>query len=409
MEQNTRRELSIIEQEARRQFTLGRFRESSKNYQSLCRHFPERLDIQARLGYLALLANDLDAAVAHLAKAINLGMRTRESLAHLAEAYYRKGQLGSAAYCYQRLGREGLAGTLAVMSELEPYRFADSSATTEISWVTGVPLPVLNVLVNGQSANLVLDTGAGDTVLDARFAVEAGVRLGGQELRAFAGGLPAPVTYGHVEAFSLGNIGIQHMPIQVIDIPPGFDDWFPDFPIHGILGTGVLSRFKATLDYRSKSLHLDRSMEAGDGQRDNDTCDTSGAPLWLAENQLLLTAAELPAFDRAVLFLDSGMTGGAFAIPMSRAETLGFEADDRDALVGTGGGGMIRGHRVRAEWLRLDRVHRSRLDGVVLDSFPIEQCCGFTVHGLIGHDLFRDTVLTLNFPMMRLSLKSGEA
>ena len=400
-------DLSATEQEAREQFAHGRFRESATNFYRVSRHFPERLDVQARLGYLALLANELDTAVKHLALAINQGLRSREALAHLAEAYYRQGRLGSAAYCYQRLGREGLAGTLAAMGELDAYRLAGTRTSIEIPWVTDNPLPVLAARINGRNANLVLDTGAGDTVLDAQFAVAAGVRLGGQEHRAFAGGMPALVTYGHAEHLSLDDFPIRDIPVQVMDITPAFGGWFPDLPIHGILGTGVFSRFRTTLDYRSGRLRLETPGKTDESQRENGRRDRSGAPLWLAENQLLLTCADLPALDQGIWFLDSGMTGGAFAVPESRAAALGLEVDEGIAFVGAGGGGTVQGHRVRVDWLRLDRLCSNDLEGIVLGSFPIEQSVGFAVHGLIGHDLLRDSVLTLDFPAMRLLLSPG--
>ena len=60
-------------------------------------HEGGRLRATCGLGYLALLANGMDAAINHLAQAINHGLRSRKTLAHLAEAYYRKGRLHSAA------------------------------------------------------------------------------------------------------------------------------------------------------------------------------------------------------------------------------------------------------------------------------------------------------------------------
>jgi hypothetical protein len=397
-------ELRSTEQEARDQFAQGRFREAARALHRLNRRFPERLDVQAQLGYLALLANELDAAVNHLAVAIKQGLHTREALAHLAEAYYRQGRLGSAAWCYQRLGRDGLAGTLAVMGELEAYRLAEPHSSAGIRWLTDDPLPVIAARVNGRNANLVLDTGAGDTVLDAQFAVDAGVRLGGQEPRTFAGGMPALVTYGHAEELLLDDCRIEDIPVQVIDIPHTLGAWFPDLHIHGILGTGVFSKFRTTLDYRSGYLHLETQDKTGNAQLENSKQGRPGAAFWLAENQLLFTCVDLPALDQGVWFLDSGMTGGAFAVPKSRVETLGLEIDERVAFVGAGGGGTVQGHKVRVDWLRLDRLCRYTVDGVVLDSFPVERCCGFAVQGLIGHDLLRDSVLTLDFPAMQLLL-----
>jgi hypothetical protein len=101
------------------------------------------------------------------------------------------------------------------------------------------------------------------------------------------------------------------------------------------------------------------------------------------------------------------MTGGAFAVSESRAPALGLEVDERIALVGAGGGGTVQGHKVRLDWLRLDRRRGNNLEGIVLGSFPIEQSVGFAVQGLIGHDLLRDSVLTLDFPAMRLLLSAG--
>ena len=136
-------DLRAIEQQAQEYFAQGRLRDSAECFQRLNRYLPERLDLQARVGYLALLANDLDAAVNQLAQVINQGLRSRQILGHLAEACYRQGRLGSAAYCYQRLGREGLAGTLAVMGELEVYRTAQTQTSAEVAWLTDSPLPVI--------------------------------------------------------------------------------------------------------------------------------------------------------------------------------------------------------------------------------------------------------------------------
>jgi hypothetical protein len=397
-------DLKSAEQAAGELFAQGRFQKAATIYQQMKRLLPERLDLQSRLGYLALLANDLDAAIDQLSKAINQGLRSRQTLAHLAEAYYRQGRLDSAAYCYQRLGREGLAGTLAVMGTLDAYQVVQANTSVEIPWLTDNPLPVIASRVNGLNANLVLDTGAGDTVLDTRFAVDAGVRLGGQEQRTFAGGMPAQVTYGHVEELLLNGLGVHHIPVQVIDIPHGLGDWFPDMPIHGILGTGVFSRFRTSLDYRRGSLRLERYGNTSETRPDSGQHDRPGAALWLAENQLLLTCVDLPTLEQGIWFLDSGMTGGAFAVPGTRVKPLRLEVDESDVLVGTGGGGTVHGHKLRVEWLRLDALCRDKLDGVVLDSFPVGHRCGFAIQGLIGHDLLHDSILTLDFPTMQLFL-----
>ncbi len=412
--EENRANTSLDEATAQQHFIAGSFSESATIYQQLCSNLPERLDIRARLGYLALLANDLDAAVKHLSQAINLGYRSRRTLTRLADAYYRMGRLGSAAYCYQRLDREGLAGTLAVMQDIDIYQFSHSEASVDIPWLTAAPLPVIEVQINGRKANMVLDTGAGDTVIDTRLAIDAGVRLGGKEHREFAGGMPAEVTYGHLEHLLINSFEVRDIPVQVIDIPYSLADWFPDLPIHGILGTGLFAHFTTTLDYHNKTLRLAGSSTTVESQNGNNTSDhlpvpvKAGAPLWLAENQLLLTCADLPALKQGLWFLDSGLTGGAFAVPGTSVESLGLEADHSDTFVGTGGGGTVHGHKLHAECLCLDRLRRDNPSGIMLDNFPLEHSYGFAIQGLIGHDLLHDAVLTLDFPAMQLFLMPAD-
>jgi hypothetical protein len=396
---------------AQQHFLAGRFNEAAAIYQQLCSNLPERLDIQARSGYLALLANDLDNAVRYLSQAINLGHHSRRTLSQLADAYYRMGRLGSAAYCYHRLDREGLAGTLAVMQELDVYRLTRSDVSVDIPWLVAAPLPVIEVQINGHKANMVLDTGAGDTVIDTRLALNAEIRLGGREHREFAGGMPAEVTYGHLEQISMNGLEICDIPVQVIDIPQSLADWFPNLPIHGILGIGLFVNFTTTFDYYNRKLCLAGHGTTVESQQKNHTSDQpaslqTGAPLWLAENQLLLTCADLPSLKQGLWFLDTGMTGGAFAVPGTSVESLGLSIDETDALVGTGGGGTVHGHKLHAEWLRLDQLHCDQPNGVMLETFPLEHSYGFAIQGLIGHDLLQDAVLTLDFPAMRLFLTS---
>ncbi|MGB5602260.1 MAG: tetratricopeptide repeat protein, partial [Gammaproteobacteria bacterium] len=72
-------DLKSAEQAAGELFAQGRFQKAATIYQQMKRLLPERLDLQSRLGYLALLANDLDAAIDQLSKAINQGLRSRQT------------------------------------------------------------------------------------------------------------------------------------------------------------------------------------------------------------------------------------------------------------------------------------------------------------------------------------------
>lgn len=375
----------------------GRFAEATERYARLYRQQPGRLDVLARLGYLDLLANRASAAVARLSEVLEKGLRTREVLSHLAEAYSRRGELGLAALCYQQLGREGLAGTLAAMSSFPVLQRHGAQDRCELAWLRAEPLPVITAEINGTPANLVIDTGAGDTVLDIRFAVDVGIRLGGREWRDFAGGHPAEVLHGHAERLHLGGIRVGDVPVQVLDLHATFGDWFPDLPIHGILGVRVMSQFHCTLDYARQSLTLQSDPAAMPAAPDS-------RPMWLAENWMLFSHADFPDKAQATVFVDSGMTGAAFALPASRVDALGIATDDSASFIGAGGGGKLSGIAAHADRLRLSATHRRAVKGLVLEQFAIENSLGFQVNALIGHDMLRGACLTLDFRNMRLAL-----
>lgn len=388
---------AALENDAHRLFVNGRFAEATDRYASVHRQQPGRLDVQARLGYLDLLANRASAAVARLSEVLEKGLRTREVLSHLAEAYSRRGDLGLAALCYQQLGREGLAGTLAAMSTLPVLQRRGTQDHCELGWLRAEPLPVIAAEINGTPANLVIDTGAGDTVLDAGFAIDAGIRLGGREWREFAGGHPAEVLHGHADRLHLGGIRIGDVPVQVLDLHATFGDWFPDLPIHGILGVRVMSQFHCSLDYAKRSLILHSGPANGPAAADS-------RPMWLAENWMLFSHADFPGNTQATVFVDSGMTGAAFALPASRVDALGVVTDDSASFVGAGGGGKLSGIAAHADRLRFGATDRRGVRGLVLEQLSIENSLGFQVNALIGHDMLRDACLTLDFSNMQLTL-----
>ena len=126
-------------QEARADFlyAAGYLSEAVTVYQHVLQRDPGRLDIRARLGRLALFENNPKQAIVQLAAALNGGLRSRRLWEKLADAYFANGETGSAALCYERAGREGLAGTLAAMADLEPGRVQGAVDCEVIEWLPG--------------------------------------------------------------------------------------------------------------------------------------------------------------------------------------------------------------------------------------------------------------------------------
>jgi hypothetical protein len=276
----------------------------------------------------------------------------------------------------------------------------------EIPWIRKDPLPVVGAQINGLPVNLVLDTAAGDLVLDERFASTAGVRFGAPDVSHFAGGLAAPVRYGHAGELRLGRLEIEDLPVQIMALEDTFAPFFVDIPIHGVLGTAVMSRFTTTLDYRNGRLRL-VAPSAGPPPC-GPVPEREGSAFWIAEHHFLIVGGTMAGVDRPLLVLDSAMAGTDFAVPEAVARAAAMETrSERHTDVGMGGGGAVTGRRGWIRWLGLDRVSRSGPQGLSMQAFPLEARFGFPVHGLLGHGFFRDCVLSLDFPRMRLELAAA--
>ncbi len=384
----------------------GRFDEAEARLRALNEQFPEQPEVVSRLGHLALLGNRLSEAVDFLARALHLNPRSGSTWSLLADAYYRNGELGSAAYCYDRLGRSALASTLAVMAGLIPYRIQGGRLPISLPWSASTPLPVVTARINGHTANLVLDTGAGDLVVDEHFAIASGIRLGGRERRRFAGGQAAAVWYGHTQELGLDGLELADLPTQVLTLGPIFAPFFGSFPVHGILGTAVLSRFVVTLDYRKQLLKLESPHDTPQpSSRAGRVAATPGTPFWIAGDHYPVTCGSLPGTLEGLAFIDTGMTGAAFALPRSTAEAAGLSDSPGETQIGYGGGGEVQGKPVRLKKLCLGKTCRSDLHGIVLETFPLEMQFGFRIACLLAHDFFADCALILNFATMRLWLE----
>jgi len=386
-------------------FSSGRFAEAEQLFRELDQMHPGRADLLSRLGHLALLGNRLDEAVKLLASALDINPQSSSAWNLLARAYYRRGELGSAAYCYERLGRRELAATLAAMAHCTPYALSGEGLPVDLPWLTTEPLPVISAAVNGQTANLVLDTGAGDLVLDEDFAISAGVHFGGRENRRFAGGRAATVWYGYAQELRLDRLTLTDLPVQAMPLRTFFAPFFTTHPIHGILGTAVLSQFIATLDYGAAALSLAPLATAIGEPRVEHETDTGVTPFWIAGRHCLVACGGVPGPHPCLVFLDTGMAGSAFAVPHSTADAAGLEPDSDTAEAGYSGGGQVAGRRVLLDRVCLGSVCRRDMAGMLIESFPLEVQFGFRITGLLAHDFFRGCRLTLDFGSMSLALQ----
>jgi hypothetical protein len=280
----------------------------------------------------------------------------------------------------------GLAFALALVASAQaaeiPATFRDGLIFVRASIGAGPPGVFL------------LDTGAGTTILDARFAGAAGVKLG-DPIRLVGGGGAANARRAENVRLTLaggGDIGGEVDPTvaDLTQIDRGMRTH-----LDGILGDDLLRRFVVTLDYRASVVRLDPP-------------DSASAPADAVRMGGLIVpfvAAHVQQGGRgadAEFQIDTGSnTAIELWAPFARRAFP-------DAAVTPGAGMGVGG---------FTQTERGRLDALVVAGHTITgpqanfadrtmaDDAGPAYGGVIGGPAWRGLVLTLDFPHRRVWLR----
>jgi len=153
----------------------------------------------------------------------------------------------AATLCFVLLGqaRAGLAKPLASSHSASP----------------GVIL--VAATVEGQAANLMLDTGAERSCLDAGFAARVGLHATGEEA------VRQPYGTKEVDSLRVGDLGLDSFHLRDLEILSGdlgATALAAGVPIDGILGSDVLRRFTVRIDFSSGSAQFVTNATTQSGQ-----------------------------------------------------------------------------------------------------------------------------------------------
>lgn len=352
-------------------FVAGRFVPARALLEELLAERPQERALWEKRIQLDLLDNRPAEALAALRQVDDPGEPQWPGL--WAVAHLRQGQYRAAAPHFDRLGQSVRA---AVLARLDDQRPADPRARIRVPFRFTHPLPVVAAtLEDEEEALLALDTGAGETLLDAGLARRLGLRLGGTTRARFAGGLPAEVRYGVLEEVRFGTVTLGPLPVQVMDMQAALPGFFGPHGVDGLLGLQALWRHDLALDFPGGCLELAPPGQLGLTDADSSRC-------WLAGEAHLVARGTLN--DASLMwFLDSGMadfecllpepTVAAWRLPVSEATHQAW-----------GGGGVVEVRTLHAERLCLAGACRRDVRGVVLPQFPLETAYGFHLAGIVG-------------------------
>jgi hypothetical protein len=268
----------------------------------------------------------------------------------------------------------------------------------EAPFVVTDPLPVVSVRINGADHLFLIDTGAPDIVLDSAFARELGLKPGGAQTGTFAGGAQAAFEHVVLPALDVAGVHVEAVPASVLPTR-GMSG---ERTIDGIIGTGFLMHFLATLDYAEGTLIL-RPRSASPAFEAS-VSEGQGVPLWLVGDHFLFARGRIGDGPEALYNIDTGLEGAGVQATRATLEAANIPIDETAVQSGTGGGGTVRFIPFKAS-ATIGTLTVDGLNGVYTpdgDQYGLFQ---FAVAGTISHQFFRERTLTFDFDAMKMVIR----
>lgn len=390
----------------------------SAEFESAARQFERALekepdDVEALRGFarLRLSQNDLAGAILLLERALSLLHSSdavpstdveRRVRYDLAWALYRLDRFDLAAEQFGELsGYEPLARKLATFGSDTPYRMPPDAPAIELSLLAADPLPFVNITIAGREHVFVVDTGAGELVLDITLLDELDLPNFGARKTTFAGGRRTAVTHSILPRLDLDGVTIENIPVEAVDIQSRAPQ------LSGFIGLNFLMHFRPTMDYAGQQLILAPTSSAGSPLPSD--AATEDVQLRLFDDHVLVAPGAINDHETH-LVLASGMAGGAFTCPESTIKQANVDANADNTFGGVsveGGEALVSLH---AQQVRLGTMERSDVRGFAGGFSPsLEWRYGFRIGGIIAHDFLRPFRWTLNIDDMSMRFeRTGE-
>ncbi|MGH3589155.1 MAG: aspartyl protease family protein, partial [Pseudonocardia sp.] len=376
---------------------------------------PDHPAALAGAGAIALLHNQLDAAVDWLGRAVERAPDDVRAMQHLAEAAYRRDDFAAGAAWRRRLATvvdgddrhdvEVVARKLEAFGASAPYEIRWPAPEVRVPMVATDPLPVLEVTLGGSTVPFFLDTGAEQVYLDQALAASLQVATFGETAQQGAGGKQGTTVHGRLDALTIGGLPVRNLPVKILDFRAlGFpESWM------GTIGTGFLRHFRSTIDYPGGTLVL-RPRSGPDAPTGDHT-----VPFWLAGTHYVLVEARINNGEPVLLFADTGGTGVALYATNDTVERARIPLRHDLASRGTGAAGAVRTVPFVVDELSVGDITGHDLPGVATpDSDPastlqqdglVERA--YRIGGFVSHQFFRPYAVTLDFDRMHLSLRTA--
>jgi len=350
----------------------GNFDVAGSAYMAALAKNPYDADAEMGIGTIELYRNHLDAARAHLQRALELAPSSIVARSRVDSIVKRTGGPND-------------------------FKIAYAGSQARVSLVAIDPLPTLKATINGQPVTLVIDTGGANVDVSEALAsrLHLSTKLVGQG--TFAGGRKAQLRSTRIDRLDLPGVRVRNIPGNVMpgNPPPGID---------GIIGTSFLYHFLATIDYAHGALVLRPADESAAYLASAEAAGATAVRMWLVGDHFLFARAHVNAAPDGLYSIDTGGPGIGVDLTKSSLEAAGITPDPSRPQSMRGGGGTAQVLPFTAASVTMGDVTLHDLPGVYVRGGGLDGVFPFTVAGRISHEFFRHMAVTFDFSAMTLVL-----
>jgi hypothetical protein len=252
--------------------------------------------------------------------------------------------------------------------------------------------------VGGKKTLWALDSGAGATVVEKRFASALGLKLLGT-LKGKGAGSVVEASFTSLPALSLPGIEFGEQKVAVINLHWLFSEWM-DLDVAGILGFDFLSRLVTKIDYANRLIsfyHPDYFQYKGPGV-------VLDAPI--SQSNSFNLPVTIDGKYGGKWRLDTGAGGMWFHYPFAEKHGL----LDRSGVYGMSAGAGGSGIHLNVQFQTMEFAGWTIKNPVV--ALPLGKGEGAfgdeSLTGNIGNSLLRHFVIYLDYPHEKVIVEKGE-
>jgi predicted aspartyl protease len=276
------------------------------------------------------------------------------------------------------------------MALASPYRAAEIPLRGYVSDATHVRTYGVEVMINGVSVNLVLDTGAAGIVMTPPAAERARLaRLSDSTVRGIGDNSKVAAGYRAVaEHFRIGDVEYRNAVVNVTGQSlVGIED--------GLIGSNVFSEFLITLDFAGGKLRLNPlpGFRPGNELQDRmESPEMRDAARVFRFGHILLVPARVGSRD-GLFVMDSGAARSMMSYDLA-AEVSKLNRDDKTGIRGLSGkvGDVYATGKVVLEFAGF---RQNNLGMTAIDTLELSHRLGTEISGFLGLpilDLFKLTI-----------------